>query len=319
MISLVRYGGGPALPRLLRPTVNGQDQSKGEVKGEVKGKGDGKDGRVVLDLWPEVPVTTTNAKQLLLRYRQQQQDEEKERATASGNRVDNDEGNDENEDEVGSTSTSQMPPGSDSHLSLDSLSVLDGGPDGLSSAGESQTLLSGSKLLPPPQSLAEISMASADCGTNVLDALDDHHTNNHSNEDHVAAAEGATPRVLRTICFVCKSPSRLRCTGCSAVNYCSQACQRSHWKAAHKKWCAPSLPLSLLPSHSTHHRAVITLHAHPHHPITHPTNHLTLPYPTVGAPWPPSTRTCPSAASRRWFRWGGEGVWACITWATAAT
>ena len=58
-------------------------------------------------------------------------------------------------------------------------------------------------------SLAEISMASADCGSNVLETIDG------DNEPVEGAAIATTqPRFLRTICFVCKSPSRLRCTGC---------------------------------------------------------------------------------------------------------
>ena len=148
---------------------------------------------------------TTNAKQLLRLYQQRrkQEDEDDEEGKTANDRDDDDE----------STSTSPVTPPSHSrsdsnsgYPSSDSLSVLDGGADGLSLSAVGTSGLSGSKAPLSQLSLAEISMASADCGTNVLDTPDNH----HSNEDTVAAA----PRFLRSICFVCKSPSNLRCTGC---------------------------------------------------------------------------------------------------------
>ena len=151
---------------------------------------------------------TTNAKQLLRLYQQRrkQEDEDDEEGKTANDRDDDDE----------STSTSPVTPPSHSrsdsnsgYPSSDSLSVLDSGADGLSLSAVGTSGLAGSKAPQPPLSqlsLAEISMASADCGTNVLDTPDNH----HSNEETVAAA----PRCLRSICFVCKSPSNLRCTGC---------------------------------------------------------------------------------------------------------
>ena len=140
----IRYGGGPALPRLLRPTVKGKNNDNG----------DGGNGGLFLDLWPAVPVTTTNATRLLRLYRQEQQQRQgqEEGAAASDNR-DDDEGN---SDESTSTATAPVPPPS-SGSSSDSLGVLDGETeDGLAAAAAGSTgesVLSGGKL--PQQQVVE--------------------------------------------------------------------------------------------------------------------------------------------------------------------
>jgi hypothetical protein len=46
------------------------------------------------------------------------------------------------------------------------------------------------------------------------------------------------------VCFVCKNQSTLRCSKCSAVNYCGRLCQTVHWKF-HKKVSSCCLVLSL--------------------------------------------------------------------------
>ena len=142
---LTRYGGGPALPRLLRPTVKGKNNDNGDG---------GNGGGLFLDLWPAVPVTTTNATRLLRLYRQEQQQRQgqEEGAAASDNR-DDDEGN---SDESTSTATAPVPPPS-SGSSSDSLGVLDGETeDGLAAAAAGSTgesVLSGGKL--PQQQVVE--------------------------------------------------------------------------------------------------------------------------------------------------------------------
>ena len=78
-------------------------------------------------------------------------------------------------------------------------------------------------------SLAEISAGASDCGSSAV-------------EDPTGAVVE-----LRRICFVCKDPSKLRCKGCSAVNYCSRRCQTSHWKC-HKKWCSVAAERKDLPT-----------------------------------------------------------------------
>lgn len=41
---------------------------------------------------------------------------------------------------------------------------------------------------------------------------------------------------MEKVCFVCLKPSRLKCSRCSAIQYCSKSCQKSDWKT-HKQNC----------------------------------------------------------------------------------
>jgi tetratricopeptide (TPR) repeat protein len=41
---------------------------------------------------------------------------------------------------------------------------------------------------------------------------------------------------MEKVCFVCLKPSRLKCSRCSSIQYCSITCQKSDWKT-HKQNC----------------------------------------------------------------------------------
>lgn len=66
-----------------------------------------------------------------------------------------------------------------------------------------------------------------------------------------SSSKGApTPRQVDVdsinTCFTCRSVATQRCTKCLAVYYCSVMCQKSHWKY-HKKWCKDAAQYNKLP------------------------------------------------------------------------
>ena len=52
-----------------------------------------------------------------------------------------------------------------------------------------------------------------------------------------------------TCCMCDKSSTSLHCSKCKAASYCSNICQKKHWKFQHKKQCRPCLTEPLLLSH----------------------------------------------------------------------
>ena len=47
-------------------------------------------------------------------------------------------------------------------------------------------------------------------------------------------------------CFICHENGKYRCSKCTAVHYCSQSCQKIHWKY-HKNWCSQANIYKMLP------------------------------------------------------------------------
>jgi hypothetical protein len=73
-----------------------------------------------------------------------------------------------------------------------------------------------------------------DCGSG---GVQDDTQNTQRSADLMANERGSyeTSAVSpKKVCFVCKKSSTMRCSKCSAVNYCTRDCQRAHWKY-HKK------------------------------------------------------------------------------------
>nr|GMD21745.1 ubiquitin carboxyl-terminal hydrolase 18-like [Ipomoea batatas] len=60
--------------------------------------------------------------------------------------------------------------------------------------------------------------------------------------DSTAAAHHRKMEVLDDGCIVCRSPASKHCSRCKMVKYCSETCQRSHWKSEHKLKCIDSRP-----------------------------------------------------------------------------
>ncbi|KAL3500224.1 hypothetical protein ACH5RR_039317 [Cinchona calisaya] len=70
-------------------------------------------------------------------------------------------------------------------------------------------------------------------------------TNNNNNQMTMttraaaAAGEATRGRVVaeEDACVVCGSHTKKKCSGCKMVMYCSEVCQRSHWRSEHKLKC----------------------------------------------------------------------------------
>ncbi|XP_076891722.1 ubiquitin carboxyl-terminal hydrolase 18-like [Bidens hawaiensis] len=65
-----------------------------------------------------------------------------------------------------------------------------------------------------------------------------HHSNSHNNINTTIGSR-SMPGLAATSdpCVVCGCLTTKHCARCKAVRYCSESCQRSHWKSGHKEKC----------------------------------------------------------------------------------
>ncbi|KAJ0593898.1 putative ubiquitinyl hydrolase 1 [Helianthus annuus] len=81
----------------------------------------------------------------------------------------------------------------------------------------------------------------------LVDGDYDSNSNSNSNSQSFSESDRGVSRSLSSMmpglvavgdsCAVCGSLTSKHCARCKAVRYCSEACQRSHWKSGHKEKC----------------------------------------------------------------------------------
>lgn len=85
-----------------------------------------------------------------------------------------------------------------------------------------------------------------DCGSAIYcsrDCQKEHYQKEHKNDCPIFATEFRNFMIdnnAKEICYNCFKQSTKgfqQCSGCKVVVYCSEICQKAHWKSEHKKQC----------------------------------------------------------------------------------